>query len=137
MSIAPKGPGHDPLQLGLDVVDRLARSKARPIADTEDMGVDGKGLLTKRGVKDDVSGLSADSGERLQFLACPRNLAIVLVDQRLAECDDVLRLGVEQADGLDGIAQRIFTDFDHLARCLDPSEKRVAGNVDAGVGRLG
>ena len=38
----------------------------------------------------------------------------MVVDQRLAERDDVLGLGVEQTDGFDRVSQRFFAQIDHL-----------------------
>jgi len=57
----------------------------------------------------------------------------VLVDQRLAERDDILRLGVEQADGLDRLAERFLAEINHLAWCLDTFEQGLRGDVHAGI----
>ena len=96
--VAAEGLRHDLLELRFDLVDRLARREAGAVADAEDVRVDREGLLAERGVEHDVGGLAADAGQRLQLLAGARDLAAMPVDQRLAERDDVLRLGVEQAD---------------------------------------
>jgi hypothetical protein len=122
MRIAAKGLGDDLLELGFDLVHRLSRREAGAVADAEDMGVDGERLLAVRGVEDDVGGLAADPGERLQLFARLRYLAIVTIDQRLAERDDVLRLGVEEADRLDCVAQALLAEVDHLPRGLYPLE---------------
>ena len=53
----------DLLELGLDLVDRLARREAGAVADAEDVRVDGERLLAEGGVEDDVGGLSADAGQ--------------------------------------------------------------------------
>ena len=37
--------------------------------------------------------------------------AIMVADQRLGQSDDVLRLGVEQTDGLDRLAQVLFAEL--------------------------
>ncbi|GAA3891532.1 hypothetical protein GCM10022276_08330 [Sphingomonas limnosediminicola] len=108
MRIAPERLRNDLLELGLYLIRCLTRREAGAVADAEDMRVDGERLLAEGGVEHDVRGLTANTGQRLQLLAGPRHLAIVLIDQRLAECDDVLRLGVEQADRLDGLAHAIF-----------------------------
>ena len=114
--VAAERLGDDPLEPGLDLVDGLARREAGTVANAEDVRVDREGFLAERGIEDDVGGLAADAGQRLQFLARSRDLATVPVDQRLAEPDEVLRLGIEQTDGLDRLAQAFLTEINHLAR---------------------
>ena len=105
VGVAAEGLRHDLFQLGLDVVDGLAGREAGAVADAEHMRVDGEGLLAEGGIEDDVCRLAANAGKGLQFLATARNFAAEAVDQRLAERDDVFRLGIEQADRLDRVAQ--------------------------------
>ena len=56
----------DLFELRLDFVDVLAGREAGAVADAEDVGVDGEGLLAERGVEDDVGGLSSDARQFLQ-----------------------------------------------------------------------
>jgi hypothetical protein len=91
-------------ELGFDHVDCFARSQAGAVADAEDVRIDRKRLLAERGVEDDVRSLAADARQRLQFLASAWDFAAVVINQRLAQGDDILRLGVEQADRLDRVA---------------------------------
>ena len=65
MSVAAEGLRDDLLELRLDLVDGLPGCEARAVADAKDVGVDGERLLAEGGVKDDVGGLAADSGQRL------------------------------------------------------------------------
>jgi hypothetical protein len=134
MRIAPEGLRYELLELRFDVVDRLARRETGAVADAEDVRVDGEGLFAERAVEHDVRCLAADTGKGLKFLARPRDIA---VDQRFAERDDVLRLSVEQADGLNSLTQRFFAEIHHLPRSLDPFEKRPGGDVHACICRLG
>jgi len=112
----------DLLEPGFDFIDGLARREAGSVADSEDVRVDGEGLFPERGVENDVGGLAADAGQLLKLLARSRDLALVIVDQRLAERDDVLGLGVEEANRPDRFAQRVFAELDHLLRRLDVLE---------------
>jgi hypothetical protein len=61
----------------------------------------------------------------------------VIADERFRQGDDVLGLGVEQADGLDGIADLLLAERDHLLRRLNAFEQWTGRDVHARVGRLG
>ena len=135
--VSAKGLRYDLLELRFDLVDGLAGGKSRAIADAEHVCVDSERFFAERRVEHDIGCLSTDARQRLQRLARPRDLPLVLVDQRFAEGDDVLRLGVEQADRLDRVAQPIFTQIDHLLRGLDMLEQRFRGDIHARVGGLG
>jgi len=102
--VPPEGLRHDFLELRLDFVRSLPRRETRAIADAEYVRVDSERLFPEGGVEHDVGRLPPDAGKCLELFARPRDLAAVLIDKRLAESDDVLRLGVEQADGLDRLA---------------------------------
>jgi hypothetical protein len=134
--VPAKGLRHDLLDLRFDLVDILARREAGAVADAEDMGVDCERLLAKRGVEHDVRGLSSNPWQRLKFFAGAGDLAAVFVDQRLAERDHIFGLGVEQADGLDCLAQLFLAKVEHLPWRFDACEERARGDVDARVRRL-
>src|SRR3712207_8956724 len=57
-------------------------------------------------VEDHIGGLAADAGQGLQRLAVARHLAAVLRDETARELDDVLRLGAEEANGLDELDRK-------------------------------
>jgi hypothetical protein len=137
MRVAAERLRHDFLQLGLNLVDGLAGCEARPVADAVDVGVDGEGLLSEGRVEHDVRGFPADARQCLQLLAGTRNLATVIADQRLGQCDDVPGLGVEEANGLDRVAKPFLAEINHLPRGLDALEQGTASDVNACVGRLG
>jgi len=124
------------LELHLDILDRFSGREAGSIADPEDVGVDRERFLAERGVQNDIGGLAADAGERLQLFPSARHFAAVSVDQRLAERDHVLRLGVEQANGLDRVSEAFLAQLNHLPGSRDAREQRSTGDVDAGVGGL-
>lgn len=136
VSIAAEWLRHDPVELCLDLIDIFSRRESRSVADTEDMRVDGERLLSKRRVENDVGRLAAYSRKFLELFPRPRNFTAVLVDQRLAECDDILRFGVEQSDGLDRFAQLFFAKIQHLPRRFHLFEQGLGRDIYAGVGRL-
>src|ERR1700733_3965755 len=80
---------------------RLAAGEARAIGDAEDMRVDGNGGLAECGVEHDVGRFASHPRQRLECLAGLRLLSAVLRDQCGTGGDDVLRLAVEEPDGLD------------------------------------
>jgi hypothetical protein len=136
MRVATEGLRDDLLELRLDLLDGFAGGQAGAVADPEDVRVDRERLLAEGGVEHNIGGLPADAGEGLQLFAGVRDLAAMTVDQGLAERDHVLRLGVEQADRLDRVAELFFPELNHLPGSSDAGEQRPAGNVDAGVRRL-
>ena len=115
MGVAPEWLRHEFLELGFDRIDVGARREAGAVAHPEDVGVDRERLFAERGVQDDVGGLATDSGQCLERVAGARDFAAMVANQRFAKRDDVLRLGIEQADGLDRLAQLFFSEINHLA----------------------
>jgi hypothetical protein len=136
MRIAAEGLGNDPFELRFDLVDSLAGRETGAVADSEYVGVDGEGFLAECGVEDDVGGLAADAGQFLQLVPRAGNLAAKPIDQGLAQRNDVLGLGVEQANRLDRFAQTILAEINHLAGSLDALEERTGRDIHARVGRL-
>jgi hypothetical protein len=136
MRVAAEGLRHDLLELGFYFVDSLARSKASAIADAEHVRIDGERLLAECGVEDHIGGLAAHPGKRLKLLATAGHFAAEITQQRLGERNDVFRLGVEQADALDVIANRVLAERDHLFGGFGALEQLARGDVDAHVGSL-
>jgi len=134
--IQPEGLGHHLLQLELDLKRVLPGSKAGAVAHPEDVRVDGEGLLVESGVENDVGRLPPDPRQLLEIFARARDLAAMVADESFGQGDDVLRLGVEQANGLDGVADPILAERDHLLRRPDMFEQGSRGDVHACVGRL-
>jgi hypothetical protein len=104
MRVAAEGLRHELFELGLDLVDRFSRRKASPIADSKDMRVDRECLFAKRRVEHDVRSLPPDPGKRLKCLAGARHFTVMLLNQCVAERNDIPRFGIEQANGLDRLA---------------------------------
>jgi hypothetical protein len=136
VSVAAERLRYNLLELGLNLIDVFAWRETGPVGDAKHMRVDGERLFPKSGIEDDVRGFPADAGKSLQFFACPRDQRAIVVDQCLAQRDDVLGLGIEQADGLDRVAERLFTKLNHLLGCGDPREQRPRRDVHAGIGGL-
>jgi hypothetical protein len=128
---------HNSFELGFNLVDILARREAGAIADAEHVRVDRERLFAKGGVEHHVGGFSPDAGKGLQFLPSPRNFAAVIADELFGKSDDVLRLGIEQADRLDRVAKMFFPAINHLLRSLDAFEERAGCDIDACIRRLG
>ena len=81
-------------------------------------------------------GLVAHPGQRLQFLEGPRDLAAVPLDQHLRQEEDVLRLGLEEADGLDVAFQPIEAEREDFLRRVGHRKQAPRGLVDAHIGGL-
>jgi hypothetical protein len=126
----------DLFELGFDVVHCLAGRKAGAVADAKHVRVDRKCFLAESCIQDNIGGLPADAGEFLQLFAGSRHLAAILVEERSAQRDDVLRLGVEQSDRFDRLAEPLLAEIDHLARGFDALEQWFGRDVHAGIGCL-
>ena len=84
VSITPKRLWHDPLELPLDLVGVFSRRKSGSIAYPEDVRINREGLFAKGRIKHYIGSLPADPGQRLQFVSAPRDLAAMLIEERLA-----------------------------------------------------
>ena len=101
MRVAAERLRHALLELGFDLLGGFATREAGAVRDAEHVGVDRESLLAERAVHHHVGGLAADAGQGDQRVAVGRDLAAVLGNQLLGQGDNVLRLGIEQADRLD------------------------------------
>ena len=72
--------------------------KSDAVGDTEDVCVYGKGGFVEDYGGDDVGGFASYAGERYKFLHRVGDLALVFVQEALAERDDVSRLCLVKAD---------------------------------------
>ena len=103
---------------------------------TEDVRIDSHGGMTEGGIANHIGCLSADTGQGFQFLLVIRYFTTMFIYQYPAGLDDVLRLAVEQADGLDVFLQALFTE------CIDgfwgvgDGKQLCRGDVDSLVGCL-
>ena len=112
--VAAKGLRHDLVELRFNLVHGLAWCEPGAIADTEDVGVDCKSFFAKGGIEHDIGGLPADARQSLQLVTRAWHLALMIVDEGLRQGDDVFRLGIEQPDGLNRLAQPVLAKSDHL-----------------------
>jgi hypothetical protein len=136
MRLQPPGRRRHRVEPALDLEHVLAGREAGAVGDPEDVGVDGEGLGPEGAVHHHVGGLASNSGQRLKRVQIGRHLAAVALDQGLRQSDDVLRLGVEQADGADVPLQPLLAECDHRRGRAHRLEKLPGGEVDARVGRL-
>ena len=120
-----------------DGARRLAWCQPGAVADAEHMRIHRDGRFAEGDVEHDVGGLAAHAGQGFQRLAIRWHFAAVLIQQDAAGAQDVLRLGVVQADGADVLLQFRFTEFQQAFRCVGDLEQRPGGLVDAHVRGLG
>ena len=100
------------------------------------MCVDRHGRLAKGGIEHHVGGLAADAGQRLERFAGLRNIAGMPFDQQSTGFNDILRLAVVQADGLDELAQSVHAQCMYRLRGIGNRKQAGSGLVDAYIGRL-
>src|SRR5437763_4217869 len=124
------------IELGLDLEGRLAGCHAGPIADTEDMRVDGDSRLTKCNVEHDVCRFAADAGQGLQGLARARNLTAVRLHDFLRQSDEILCFGTVEADRLYQLLHALLPEWSHFLLCVRHGEQSGRRLVDSGIGCL-
>ena len=123
-------------QFLLDLERRLAGRETGPVADAEDVGVDGNGGVAEGRVEHDVGRLAPDAGQRLERRPVLGDHAAMPLDQQATGGDDVPRLGAEQADGLDKFGKAFLAERQHrLWGRRDRKEPRRR-LVDPDIGRL-
>ena len=97
------------------------------------MRVDGDGRLAEGRVEHHVGRLAADAGQGFEGGTVCGYLSVVLLDQHAAGGDDVLRLGTEQADGLDVFGKPILPKCQHAFRVRCDRKKAGGGFVDTNI----
>src|SRR3546814_13042678 len=93
-------------------------------------------MFAERGVEHDVRRLATDARQRFERLAIPWYFAAVQVQYLSTQADDVLRLGLIQADGLDVLAQPRFAERKARLRRVGDREQFRGRLVDAYLGSL-
>ncbi len=90
--------GDELFQSRLHFPDILPRGKARPVADPEDVGVDGHGGLVEDDVEHDVRCLAPHPAQLHQLFPSRRKLSAKVFHKLTAQRDDVLRLRIVESD---------------------------------------
>jgi len=136
MRMAAKGLRHALFEQRLDLLDRLPFGQPGAVGNAEDMGIDREGFRAKGAVHHHIGGLAPDTGKGSQDIAIGGNFAAKITQQDFGQGDDVLRLGIEQADGADVLLEAILAEIEHLLRRLHRFEQGAGRLVDTDVGRL-
>lgn len=100
--------GRDPLQLLLNLQRRLARCETCSVADAKDMGINRDSRVPESGVEHDVCCLAANTCKLLKRVSLERDLTIMSLQELRCHLDEVLGLGVEEADRLYEVADFAF-----------------------------
>src|SRR6185503_16741064 len=114
---------HHLLQFHFDFERCFAGRQSGAVSDAKDVRIDGNRRLAEGNVEDDVGGLAADTGQRLQRFARARNLAAMFGDQLLRQRNYIFSLVAEQTDGLDEVAYARFPERSHFLRRIREGKK--------------
>ena len=101
-----------------------------------DVGVDRECGNAKRLRHHDTGCLVSDAGQIFERGEVFGHLAAVLGDEVLAHRDDVLRLAVREAAGLDVVEHLLRRELRHRVRVRGDFEQRGCDQVDARIGAL-
>ncbi|MFT7190577.1 MAG: hypothetical protein ACI9KS_000547 [Sulfitobacter sp.] len=121
------------LNRALNDIHILTGANSGAVADAKDMRVDGLGGVLEPHVQHDIGGLAAHAGQADEGGARRGHLAVELVDELLAELDDVLGLVAKQTDGFDMGDDAVFAERQHLLGRIGHREQAARGFVDADV----
>lgn len=133
MGMKPEWIGRDLLQLAFNCFGRLTGRKTSAICDPKDMRIDRDRLLTKGLVEHHVGGFPTNPGKLLQGFPISRHNSVEALEQLSCHQDHVLGLGIEQANGLDVLANTLLTQGKHLLGRVSQLEQLARGQVDADV----
>lgn len=132
------------LEFGGDVIlnrafdrdDILAHGHARTIAEPKNMGVDSLGRHMPPHVQHHIGGFAPHARQTFKSRTGRGHLTIIVIDQNLAQFDDILGLIAIEADGFDMLYQTLFAQIEHLLRRIGDFEQGIRGLVHALIGRL-
>lgn len=95
----PENPrGNNLLELFFHLMGCCTLGETDPVGDAEDMCVHRHGGFAERLDENDIGSLSPHAGKRYQFIAGIRNPPLEVVSDHPARRDDVVRLGMMQAN---------------------------------------
>ena len=92
---------HNFKQFLFDLVDVFTWCELHTVGDAEYMGVHCHCRLSKNSVQHNVCRFAPNAREIYEFFAGVGYFAIMLVDKKFRERDNVFGFGVKQADGFD------------------------------------
>ena len=136
MGVPLVGVRHHLFELSFHMIHIFARRQPGPVAESIDMCIDRDRRHAPSDIKHHIRRLAPDPGQLLQRIAILWHLADMIVDELLAQLDDVLRLVVEQANRLDVVAHLGFAQRQHFVRVVGNLEQRAGRLVDSHIGRL-
>ena len=126
----PVAPREQARDLGLDLVRVGLLGPAEPAHEPPEVRVDGDPRDAERVAQHDVGRLATDPGQRDEVGEAAGHLAVVPLDQRLAQPDDRGRLGAEEAGRADEVLELLAVGARRRRRRSD------SGRTAPGVTRL-
>lgn len=122
-----------PLEAGFDLIRVLARREAGPVRHAENMRINRDGGLSERFVQDDIRRFSTNARQAHQLVARLWNHAIKLVEDHLAQRDDILGFVAPQTDRFDVLLDPFKPERQHFFRRIGDLEQVFGGFIDADI----
>src|SRR5690606_15575586 len=132
----PVGTGEETLPVSVYLVGVGVPAEAEPTSQAGDVRVYRDGGFLEGVGKHDVGGLPADAWQRDQFVERAWHGSTVSLDEDTAGCNEVPRLGAEQADGPDVRLYLVWSSNGEPLGTRERLEQRRGRLVDADVGCL-
>ena len=100
------------------------------------MCINGDGGLAERLVQDDIGGFTANAGQLHQLISRLRDIAAEIVDDHLAERDDVFGFIAPEADGFDVGLDAFKAEREHFFWRIGNLEQVFGRFIDANISGL-
>lgn len=120
-------------QARFDLVRIFARGETCSVRNPKDVRIDGNSGLPKGFVQNDVCSLAADARQAHELVTRLRDFAAKLINDHLAERDDILGLVAPKPDGFDVTFDAFKAERQHLLRRIRDLEQPFGGFVHADI----
>ena len=128
--------GHSFEQVQLHFQRVFARGHSGAIADAKNMRINRHGRMTENYVHHNISSFAPNARQGRERVAIFGNLPAEIINQFLRQADNVFGFILVKPDGLDVIANGVFTQREHFFRRVGDFKKLFGRFIHPGVRRL-
>jgi hypothetical protein len=128
--------GHKPLKALLDFTNGFSMGEPSTIRDPKDMGIDGNRFPSKCGVENHIGGLAADTGQGLECVTIFWNLSLMVANQNLTGCNEMLSFCAEKTNRSDIRLNPSDSEAAEALWGVGDSKELACCSIHRNIGRL-